>query len=245
MTCPTTWHVLNALSGVRVDLPAQTLWLNPRVPTEMGELHMPVYLSTCWLWLDFVPKTKQLKLTVKRVYGDRKDNIARLITYIDRPAIALKQPFAIAPDAVLDLSAEYDQLHLQPASRPMKMSFIARKTPRPGIPTAKWSATSIPVANRADGANAEAKAFDDATGTRWTTGRPMQPGDWYQLDLGELRRVQAVEVDNDGSSHDWPRGLSIEVSPDGNTWTRVATYDEHQVRSAYHKGVYHFGFAPR
>jgi len=182
---------------------------------------------------------------VKRVYGDRKDNIARLITDIDRPAIALKQPFAIAPDAVLDLSAEYDQLHLQPASRPMKMSFIARKTPRPGIPTAKWSATSIPVANRADGANAEAKAFDDATGTRWTTGRPMQPGDWYQLDLGELRRVQAVEVDNDGSSHDWPRGLSIEVSPDGNTWTRVATYDEHQVRSAYHKGVYHFGFAPR
>ena len=245
MTCPTTWHVLNALSGITVDLPAQTMWLNPRVPSEMGYLRIPVNLSTCSLWLFLDPKGKQFTLTVKRVFGDRKDKIVRLITDIDRPAIMLPQPFEIKEGAVLDLSAQYDELHLQTASRPMKMNFIAQKASRPGLPTDKWAATSIPVANRADGDKAEAKAFDDAIGTRWTTGRPMQPDDWYQLDLGELRRFSAVEVDNDGDSHDWPRGLSIEVSADGKTWTRVATYDEHQVRSACHKGIYHYDFAPR
>lgn len=44
MTNATTWHVINALTGITIDIGAQRLYVSPRVGEMLPELHMPVYL---------------------------------------------------------------------------------------------------------------------------------------------------------------------------------------------------------
>ena len=60
MTCPTTWFVLDALAGASLDIPSGRLYLSPRLTTTQHELHIPVYFSRFWAWLDYVPARHQL-----------------------------------------------------------------------------------------------------------------------------------------------------------------------------------------
>lgn len=69
MTCPTSWFVLNALGGTSIDVPNGRLYLSPRMTTAQTELHIPVYLSRFWGWLDYVPATKKLPLRIDKVFA--------------------------------------------------------------------------------------------------------------------------------------------------------------------------------
>ncbi len=69
MTCPTSWFVLNALGGTSVDLPHGRLFVSPRLATGQTELHIPVYFSRFWGWLDYVPAEHHLSLRVDRVFA--------------------------------------------------------------------------------------------------------------------------------------------------------------------------------
>ncbi|MCD6393527.1 MAG: HEAT repeat domain-containing protein, partial [Planctomycetes bacterium] len=67
--------------------------------------------------------------------------------------------------------------------------------------------------------NNEAKnALDGNTGTRWTTGRGMKPGDWFIIDLGVEDAVKKITLDTKNSANDWPRGYEVYTSFDGGKW---------------------------
>ena len=62
------------------------------------------------------------------------------------------------------------------------------------------------------------RALDSNQGTRWDTGRPMKPGDWFVLDLGVESTVKGLTLDSKNSSNDYPRGYEVYVSFDGGSW---------------------------
>ncbi|MHC4438482.1 MAG: HEAT repeat domain-containing protein, partial [Planctomycetota bacterium] len=62
------------------------------------------------------------------------------------------------------------------------------------------------------------RALDGERRTRWDTGRPMKPGDWFVLDLGIESTIKGLTLDTRNSSNDYPRGYEVYVSFDGGSW---------------------------
>jgi hypothetical protein len=77
-------------------------------------------------------------------------------------------------------------------------------------------------ANRQQGIDNLQQAIDGNPYTRWSTQQPQQPGMWLQIDLGEVRTVSQVRLDNEQSPADYPRGYVVKVSQNGRDWTTVA-----------------------
>ncbi len=92
---------------------------------------------------------------------------------------------------------------------------VFKSMPRKGIPTDGWSATASRGGN-------PAAAFDGDLGSRWDTGGNQQPDDWYVLDMGRSQRVSGLIIDSRWSANDYPSGLTVAVSEDGETWTQIA-----------------------
>ena len=68
-----------------------------------------------------------------------------------------------------------------------------------------------------NGGNAK-NALDGNQGTRWDSGRPMKPDDWFVLDMGIESTVKGLTLDTRGSTNDFPRGYEVYVSFDGGSW---------------------------
>ncbi len=62
------------------------------------------------------------------------------------------------------------------------------------------------------------KAIDGNKDTRWATGREMEPGDWFMIDVGIECQIRSVTLDAAGSSRGYPRGYKVYVSFDGGKW---------------------------
>jgi hypothetical protein len=45
---------------------------------------------------------------------------------------------------------------------------------------------------------------------------------WFQIDLGEVKTISQIRLNNDNSPRDYPRGYRARVSQDGQSWTTVA-----------------------
>jgi uncharacterized protein (DUF608 family) len=242
MTCPTSWHVISALSGASMDVSGQALYLSPRVATGLSELHMPVFLSRCWLWLDYVPARGRLTLRVLKAFGEPV-TIREIRADGDSPPWKLK-PVVCRPQAVLDLSAMINPLHAQ--ARPEAVAVKAPTPPRPerpGLSSVEWRAT----AGAAGGGGLRVgtgQAYDGDPSTRWTTMRPMRPGDWYQFDLGGERTVRKLVLDSEQSPGDYPRGYRLDASRDGKQWHEIASATAAEVAVRQVKGVLTIEFAP-
>lgn len=73
------------------------------------------------------------------------------------------------------------------------------------------------------------KATDDDGSTAWTSGTAQAPGQWLRVDLGRAQRIRQVVLDAGPLTYGWPnqvtpsadypRGVRVEVSTDGRTWT--------------------------
>ena len=61
---------------------------------------------------------------------------------------------------------------------------------------------------------------DGDLATRWMAG-PQDPGMMVEIDLGSVRQVGAIETSLGLHSRDFPRGLKIEASTDGQGWREV------------------------
>jgi hypothetical protein len=61
-------------------------------------------------------------------------------------------------------------------------------------------------------------AADGKMNTRWSTGRPQQPGDFFQIDLGKEEKVARINLLVANSRNDFPRGFVIQSSIDGRAW---------------------------
>lgn len=109
MTCPATWHTLNALTGTSLDIPNRTLYLAPHIPKSMGDLHVPVFFPTFWGRVDAVPKSKHLTLTVLKTFGSTPD-LTTLIGDVDAKPIKLHHPLPVRTGAVWNLSPCWDEV---------------------------------------------------------------------------------------------------------------------------------------
>jgi mannan endo-1,4-beta-mannosidase len=52
----------------------------------------------------------------------------------------------------------------------------------------------------------------------WTTNKPEEPGEWFQIDMGARRTFSRLMIDPRGRFNDYPRGYELYVSNDGVTW---------------------------
>ncbi len=70
-------------------------------------------------------------------------------------------------------------------------------------------------AHASSGAAVQA-GIDGDPGTRWTSGKAQQPGDFFQVDLGQVRSLSRVTLDTCQSPDDYPRAYELFLSEDGN-----------------------------
>ncbi len=89
-----------------------------------------------------------------------------------------------------------------------------------------------------------AAAIDGDSSTRWTTGRAMLPGDGFELRWGKPTVLSRLEIDMAASPNDWPRGLGVYLSRDGQHWERVARLSEDECRAEAADGVVTVSFPP-
>ncbi len=61
-------------------------------------------------------------------------------------------------------------------------------------------------------------ALDGNTGTRWTTGRGMKPGDWFTLNFGAECVIKKITLDTRDSANDYPRGYEVYASFSDGDW---------------------------
>ena len=61
-------------------------------------------------------------------------------------------------------------------------------------------------------------AVDGDPDTRFDTATIQRPGMWFQIELPEATPLSGVELDTLGSAGDFPRGYTVQLSADGQTW---------------------------
>jgi len=66
------------------------------------------------------------------------------------------------------------------------------------------------------------RAVDGDDDTRWDTGEPQEPGQWFMVDLGEIRDVAKVVLDTTKSGSDYPRAYEVFASTNQGAWRKVA-----------------------
>jgi aryl-phospho-beta-D-glucosidase BglC (GH1 family) len=82
-----------------------------------------------------------------------------------------------------------------------------------------WTASASSTGTGSSAAN----VFDGNASTRWTSGSPQAGGEWFQVDMGSNQTFNQIVLDSGSSSPgDYPRGYTVQVSHDGNSWTQVA-----------------------
>ncbi len=89
-------------------------------------------------------------------------------------------------------------------------------------PTSTGWRVSASHNNQQQGEDNLQQALDRNPYTRWSTRQPQQPGMWVQIDLGQVRTISQVYLNNDPSPRDYPRGYVVRVSLDKTNWTTIA-----------------------
>ena len=90
---------------------------------------------------------------------------------------------------------------------------------RRGLPTDGWSAKACREAT-------VAAAFDGNLATRWDTAGKQEAGQWYQLDMGKPQQFAGLIIDTRHSANDYPTGLTVEASDDGETWKAIGEIED-------------------
>jgi uncharacterized protein (DUF608 family) len=263
MTCPTTWFVLNALGGTSIDVPNGRLYVSPRLASAQTEMHIPVYLSRFWGTLDYVPAKNKLTLTISKVFGAnaelqnalyhlpgaKGDSAPETVTIRsvaangDAQPITLAAPFTVKEGAVLDLSSQIGRLAI-PKRTDIVNFEVRAPLNRPGLPATKWTVTDNLHDNPQLASIIGQDALDGNPESRWTTGRGLQAGDAFTLDMGAAQKVARLVLDDAKFPGDFPQGYKVEASKDGNAWSTVAEATPEATVAAVKGGVLTIGFTP-
>ena len=75
-------------------------------------------------------------------------------------------------------------------------------------------------------------AIDGEPSTRWTSNKEQVPGFWLQIELPAAAEVAGVVLDTASSGNDYPRGYTIALSADGQTWDAPVLQGEGKVGSS-------------
>ncbi|WUP38178.1 discoidin domain-containing protein [Streptomyces europaeiscabiei] len=88
------------------------------------------------------------------------------------------------------------------------------------LPRDSWQAS----ASASSSDDPQSKAIDSDATTRWSLGHGMQPGDWFQVDLGSTQTFDQFVLDTSASSGDFVRRYEVYTSDDGTSWGKpIAT----------------------
>jgi hypothetical protein len=82
------------------------------------------------------------------------------------------------------------------------------------------SLKEVKVSSNANSSEAK-KAVDGNPKTRWTSGRPQEPGLYFQVDLGNIQSIKGCSLVVGQSVDDYPRSLRFLYSLDGHSWQEV------------------------
>ena len=63
-------------------------------------------------------------------------------------------------------------------------------------------------------------AIDGNAKTRYSTGKPMQPQMWVEVELPEVTRINGLLLDTRNSRNDYAKTHDIRFSTDGNIWSK-------------------------
>jgi hypothetical protein len=83
---------------------------------------------------------------------------------------------------------------------------------RPELPADGWAFTAS-----SNAANA-ALTIDGSSATRWATGAPQAPGQFFQIDLQRIESFDGLQLTTQANPEDYPRGYRVLVSDDSATW---------------------------
>lgn len=78
--------------------------------------------------------------------------------------------------------------------------------------------TGPPTMTASHGQNKINNAADGNTSTRWDTGKPQEPGMWFQIDLKSEKTLSSISLDSRQSANDYPRGYELYVSNNPNNF---------------------------
>ncbi len=136
--------------------------------------------------------------------------IAATLTYV-RNAWGNKAPMVSAADVAAVRAALKDRKDMWQSSEILAMTPLPRKEMR------KWvfSASDNPQGCRA--------AIDGRANSRWDTKSTQHDGMWFAFDMGREYTLDSIVLDSTGSSDDYPREYSVDVSSDGQHWTPTVT----------------------
>ncbi|HTJ79357.1 MAG TPA: discoidin domain-containing protein [Rariglobus sp.] len=101
----------------------------------------------------------------------------------------------------------------------LSLCAITGRAADDAIDSLLWDATASNGDSRAQ------QAVDGDAVTRWDTGTGQQVGQWFRVDMGEMRSLSRLEIDTSGSSGDYARRYELSVSTDGKKWETAATGD--------------------
>jgi glucosylceramidase len=97
---------------------------------------------------------------------------------------------------------------------------LTSPTGETALPRDGWQAS----ASASSSDDPPSKAIDGDATTRWSLGHGMQPGDWFQVDLGSAQTFDQLVLDTSASSGDFVRQYEVYTSDDGTSWGRpIAT----------------------
>lgn len=65
---------------------------------------------------------------------------------------------------------------------------------------------------------------DGQSKSRWSTNKLQSPGQWIEVDLGSLYKVNVIDLESIDSRHDYPAGWTLQVSADKKHWAEVASH---------------------
>ncbi|MEA9987115.1 discoidin domain-containing protein [Subtercola sp. RTI3] len=88
------------------------------------------------------------------------------------------------------------------------------------ISTTGWTAT----ASSTGPGGTTSGGIDGNSSTRWNSGQAQAGNEWYKIDMGSTHTIAEVNIQTPTNAlWDYPRGLKLETSTDGTTWTTVTT----------------------
>jgi mono/diheme cytochrome c family protein/glucose/arabinose dehydrogenase len=136
--------------------------------------------------------------------------IASVLSYV-RNSFGNRAGFVKAEDVARLRAASKDRL------QPWTINELRASLPQPLADRAAWKLTA------SDKPADVALAVDGKADTRYTTGRGQTPGQWFTIELPQETALVGVQLDSTKSANDYPRGYTLELSADGQTWKQAAT----------------------
>jgi hypothetical protein len=83
------------------------------------------------------------------------------------------------------------------------------------LPIKNWKVTSNANPQEVE------KAIDRDLATRWSSGKPQEPGIYFQIDLNTVQLVKGCTLSLGKSLNDYPRSLRFLYSLDGSSWQEI------------------------